>query len=95
MPYDQLDGGDPLAAARGEHVAFVVLKRYNTEDPRVVPFITALARNGRRIAEFSPYRDRAGARPEPFLHNTDARIVASLERPGPVVEIWQIDGPGS
>jgi len=95
MPYDQLDGGDPLAAARAEHVAFVVLKRYNTEDPRVVSFITALARNGRRIAEFSPYRDRAGARPEPFLHNTDARIVASLERPGPVVEIWQIDGPGS
>jgi hypothetical protein len=95
MPYDQLDGGDPLAAARAEHVAFVVLKRYNTEDPRVVPFITALARHGRRIAEFSPYRDRAGARPEPFLHNTDARIEASLERPGPVVEIWQIDGPGS
>jgi uncharacterized membrane protein len=95
MPYDQLDGGDPLAAARAERVAFVVLKRYNTEDPRVVPFITALARSGRRIAEFSPYRDRAGGRPEPFLHNTDARIEASLERPGPVVEIWQIDGPGS
>jgi hypothetical protein len=95
MPYDQLDGGNPLAAARREHVAFVVLKRYNTEDPRVVPFITALAREGRRLAAFSPYRDRSGARPEPFLHNTDARIDPSLERPGPVVEIWQIDGPGS
>ena len=95
MPYDQLDGGNPLTAARREHVAFVVLKRYNIEDPRVVPFITALAREGRRMAVFSPYRERSGARPEPFLHNTDARIEPSLERPGPVVEIWQIDGPGS
>jgi hypothetical protein len=31
----------------------------------------------------------------PFLHNSDARISGALERPGPVVEIWQIDGPGS
>ena len=84
LPYDQLDGGNPLAAARREHVAFVVLKRYNTEDPRVVPFITALAREGRRMAVFSPYRERSGARPEPFLHNTDARIdrVARATRSG-------------
>ena len=76
---------------RREHVAFVVLKRYNTVDPVALPFIQALAREGRRIAVFSPYRDTSGTRPEPFLHNTDARIDASLERPGPVVEIWQVD----
>jgi Dolichyl-phosphate-mannose-protein mannosyltransferase len=99
LPYDQLDGKDPLKAARAEHVAFVVLKRYNDSDPATFPFLTALAREARRIAVFSPYRDalvagEAGAPPEPFLHNTDARIVGALERPGPVVEIWQLDVPG-
>ncbi len=70
MPYDQLDGGNPLTAARREHVAFVVLKRYNIEDPRAVPFITALAREGRRMAVFSPYRERSGgaARAFPAQH---------------------------
>jgi hypothetical protein len=77
-------------------VAFVVLKRYNTPDPATLPFLTALAREGRQIAVFTPFRDGLGdARPEPFLHNTDARIDAALERAGPVVEIWQIDGSGS
>jgi hypothetical protein len=99
VPYEQLDGTDPLAPLRAEHVAFVVLKRYNRSDPATLPFLAALAREGRRIAVFSPYRGNAGAanapamdegRPEPFLHNTDARIVPSLERPGPIVEIWQI-----
>lgn len=96
---DQLGGSDPLAALRREHVAFVVLKRYNDPDPATLPFLAALAREGRQIAVFSPYRaaggSESGRRAEPFLHNTDARIVAALERPGPVVEIWQIDGPGS
>jgi 4-amino-4-deoxy-L-arabinose transferase-like glycosyltransferase len=100
LPYEQLGGTDPLRAARAEHVAFVVLKRYNESDPATLPFLTALAREGRRLAVFSPYRDtlaarKAGKRPEPFLHNTDARIDASLERPGPAVEIWQLDGSGS
>jgi hypothetical protein len=95
LPYDQLDGTDPLQAVRAEHVAFVVLKRYNRSDPTTLPFLAALAREGRRIAVFSPYRESAGAavspmQPEPFLHNTDTRIVAELERPGPIVEIWQI-----
>jgi hypothetical protein len=100
LPYEELDGADSLRAARAEHVAFVVVKRYNESDPATLPFLTALAREGRRIAVFSPYRDapaarEAAARPEPFLHNTDARIDPSLERPGPIVEIWQLDGPRS
>lgn len=99
LPQDQLDGSDPLAAARREHVAFVVLKRYNDGAPETMPFLAALAREGRRIAVFSPYvnTDAGTGAPqaEPFLHNTDARIAAALERPGPVVEIWQIDGPGT
>ena len=99
LPQDQLDGNDPLAAARREHVAFVVLKRYNDGAPETMPFLAALAREGRRLAVFSPYvnTDTGTGAPqaEPFLHNTDARISAALERPGPVVEIWQIDGPGT
>ena len=94
MPVAQLGGNDPLAALEREHVAFVVLKRYNRPDPATLPFIAALAREGRRIAVFSPYRDTINSdrRAEPFLHNTDARIDVALERPGPVVEIWQLAG---
>jgi hypothetical protein len=99
LPQDQLGGSDPIATIRREHVAFVVLKRYNEEAPATMSFLAALARDGRRIAVFSPYSspdNNSGAlQAEPFLHNTDARITAALERPGPVVEIWQIDGPGS
>jgi len=99
LPAEQLSGSDPLAAARREHVAFVVLKRYNDEAPATMPFLAALAREGRRLAVFSPYagagRGSGTPQAEPFLHNTDARITAALERPGPVVEIWQLNGPGS
>jgi hypothetical protein len=98
LPYEQLSG-DPLAALRREHVAFVVLKRYNDEAPATMTLLTALAGKGRRIAVFTPYSQAGGAngtpRAEPFLHNSDARMTGALERPGPVVEIWQIDGPGS
>jgi len=96
LPAEQLSGSDPLAAARREHVAFVVLKRYNDEAPATMPFLAALAREGRRLAVFSPYagagRGSGTPQAEPFLHNTDARITAALERPGPVVEIWQLTG---
>ena len=99
LPAEQLSGNDPLAAVRREHVAFVVLKRYNDEAPATMPFLAALAREGRRLAVFSPYagagRGSGTPQAEPFLHNTDARITAALERPGPIVEIWQIDGFGS
>lgn len=80
-------------------VAFVVLKRYNNGDPELMPLLTALSREGRRMAAFSPYRSDANEypqeRPEPFLHNTDARIDGALARPGPTVEIWQLHDPGS
>jgi hypothetical protein len=99
LPYELLRGDDPLAALRQEHVAFVVLKRYNDAAPATMTLLTALAGKGRRLAVFSPYSHAGGAdgtpRAEPFLHNSDARITGALERPGPVVEIWQIDGPGS
>lgn len=94
VPYDAVGASGDLSRLRDEHVAFVVLKRYNGDDPNTLPLFAALTREGRRVAVFTPYRSDAGrtdgSRPEPFLHNTDARIDAALERPGPVVEIWQI-----
>jgi hypothetical protein len=99
LPAEQLGGGDAMDVLRREHVAFVVLKRYNASDPATLPFLAALAREGRRIAVFSPYRNAVepadNPQAVPFLHNTDARIDEALERPGPVVEIWQINGPRS
>jgi len=95
MPPEELNPG----SLQRENVAFLVLKRYNDGAPATMSLLAALAGKGRRIAVFSPYSHSAGAdgtpQAEPFLHNSDARITAALERPGPVVEIWQIDGPGS
>ncbi len=80
-------------------MAYVVIKRYNKPDPETLPFLTALAREGRRIAAFSPYRpgvsEAERARIDPFLHNTDTRIDDALERPGPPLEIWQLNAPGT
>jgi hypothetical protein len=62
-------------------------------------FLTALAREGRQVAVFSPFRpgvsEAERTRIDPFLHNTDARIDAALERPGPTLEIWQLESIGS
>jgi hypothetical protein len=87
---------DGLARLRGLGVAFVVFKRYNNADPDSLPFLTSLAREGRLVAVFSPYRpgvtEAEQARIAPFLHNTDTRIDAALERPGPPLEIWELSG---
>jgi DNA-binding transcriptional regulator YdaS (Cro superfamily) len=95
---EQVGRPDGLALLRRLGVAFVVFKRYNEPDPDSLPFLTTLAREGRRIAAFSPYRpgvtDAEQARIDPFLHNTDTRIDDALERPGPPLEIWQLDDPG-
>ena len=91
-------GAAGLEPLRRLGVTYVLIKRYNKPDPETLPFLAVLAREGRRIAQFSPYRpglsDAEQARVDPFLHNTDARIDAALERPGPAVEIWQLEGPG-
>jgi hypothetical protein len=98
---DPADLGGPggLEPLRRLGVAYVLIKRYNRSDPETLPFLTALSREGRRIAAFSPYRPGVGAaeqaRIDPFLHNTDARIDDALARPGPLLEIWQLNAPGT
>jgi Dolichyl-phosphate-mannose-protein mannosyltransferase len=98
VDYEELGGAHGLTALRRLGVTYVVVKRYNSPDPETQPFLASLAREGRRLAMISPYRaDISGeqaAAIEPFLHNTDARVHPALERPGPALEIWQIDASG-
>ena len=86
----ELGGSQGIAALRRLGVEYVLIKRYNNPDPETLPFLTVLAREGRQLAQFSPYRAGDQARADPFLHNTDARIDDDLERPGPPLEIWHI-----
>jgi hypothetical protein len=95
----ELGSGSALAPLRRRGVTYVVLKRYNTADAEMSELVAELARHGRLLATFSPYRPEIPeverARIAPFLHNTDTRIDDALERPGPPLEIWQLDGSDS
>ena len=95
----QLGGPEGLATLKQLGVTYIVLKRYNAVDPELRPLLAELSRRGRLVAEFTPFRAGLSAaelaRVEPFLHNTDTRIDDALERPGPPLEIWQLDGPDS
>jgi hypothetical protein len=75
-------------------VQYVVLKRYNAEDPAAVPLRARLMAAATRVAIVSPYRagtsDADRARVAPFLHNTDTPWHPALERPGPGLEIWKL-----
>jgi hypothetical protein len=97
LEYPTLHGS--LEPLRRLSVTYIVVKRYNTEDPATARFLSTLVREGRQIAAFSPYRSGVtGAEQalvEPFLHNTDSTISDALERPGPPLEIWHIDGSGT
>jgi hypothetical protein len=78
-------------------VKYVVLKQTNVPNPSLGPLEEALRREARRIAEFTPYRSTAGpaerAAVPPFMHNTAATIHPVLERPGPIIEVWELGGP--
>lgn len=86
------DGSLAPIAALG--VDYVVLKRYNTENPALGPLESALRQHATLVTTVSPYRADASveerAATAPFLHNTAARIQPALERPGPIVDVWQI-----
>lgn len=95
----ELGRGSSLEPLRRLGVTYVVLKRYNTGDPEMTDLVAELARHARLLATFTPYRPEVPeverARIAPFLHNTDTRIDDALERPGPPLEIWQLDGSDS
>ena len=64
LPVEQLSA-DPLGALRREHVAFVVLKRYNDGDPATLPFLSALAREGPAYSRVFTVPERRGAGQRP------------------------------
>ena len=92
--YAELGGGRALARFRELGVTWVLVKRYNKPAPESVPLLEALETGAQLQATFSPYRPGivpgAPGTPEPFLHNTDARVSPALERPGPVIEVWRL-----
>ena len=74
-------------------VKYVILKRPlgGGEEAQVA---AVLAQEGSIVATWQPYRthlpEAERRRIEPFLHNTDARVHDGLERPGPILELWQL-----
>jgi hypothetical protein len=86
--------GEGLDELRRLGVRYVVLKQSNVRNPSVAGLEQALERDARRIAVFTPYRSEAApeerASVPPFMHNTAARLHPALERPGPIVEIWEL-----
>jgi hypothetical protein len=85
---------DDLGPARALGIEYVVLKRFDVDDPALARLSAALGRSAHVVARFSPYRQDAtdaGAAVPPFIHNTDVRIERALERPGPIVEVWRVD----
>jgi hypothetical protein len=94
VSYGELGGSDGLEALKRAHVDYVVLKRYNVEDPAVTPLRSLLQQRARLVATFSPYRPEADARTRavvpPFQHNTDTPYHVALARPGPGIEVWEL-----
>jgi hypothetical protein len=90
-----LGGAAGLGPLHRLGVQYVVLKGYNALSPAARPLADALARDGRQVAVFTPFVPAAGSaglvNVEPFLHNSDARMDPALVRPGPLIEVWQID----
>jgi hypothetical protein len=87
-------GADPIGGLKARGVHYVVLKRFERDDPAVAPLSGALRSQARLMATISPYRDEipADAPPvAPFLHNTDAIVDPRLARPGPIVDVYRIE----
>jgi hypothetical protein len=88
-----------LGPLRQLGVEYVILNQGNEPNPALQPLLAALAREGRRMAVFQPYKpgvppaERAAI--APFMHNTAATIHPGLERPGPTVEVWDVSRRGA
>jgi hypothetical protein len=89
-----------LAPLRRAGIEFVLLNHASTAGQDLHELEAALAREGKRLATFSPHRadatmaERAGA--PPFLHQTVGGVHRTLERPGPAIEIWVVaEKPGA
>jgi hypothetical protein len=93
---DAFAGTAGLRPLRELRVAYVAVSRYNDGTSAFRALDAALHREAHLLATFSPYRAEVGpsrrAAIAPFFHNTADRIDPALDRPGPIVEVWRIDG---
>jgi len=84
-----------IAPLRALGIEYVILKKNNVANPALAELEMALEREGRRLATFTPYKAAATAAERsgvpPYLHNTAARIDPALERPGPGLEVWELN----
>jgi len=84
-----------IAPLRALGIEYVILKKNNVANPALAELEMALEREGRRLATFTPYKAGATAAERsgvpPYLHNTAARIDPALERPGPGLEVWELN----
>jgi hypothetical protein len=84
----------PLDVLRAKGIDYVVLKRFDAPDPAVAPLAGALERGARKLTTISPFVDRAPTDPPPaapFVHNADATVSRHLRRPGPIIDIYQLE----
>jgi hypothetical protein len=90
----EFSSGAGLEPLRRRGISYVIIKKSNEANPEIGELEAALGREGRRLAEFTPYRPgttvEERARVPPFLHNTAAVIHNELERPGPIIEVWAL-----
>jgi hypothetical protein len=94
VTHAEFDRARSLAPLRRLSVAYVIRKQDNGSESARAAFDAALEREGRLLAVFSPHAPSIGTEERrmvaPFLHNTDATIDTRLERPGPIIEIWNV-----
>jgi hypothetical protein len=88
MSYAALQSG--LEPFRERGVAAVVLRIPPiSPPPEVRDFFSRVRGEGNLLAAFSPFRGEGGT---PYLDNEDWPPSPSLERKGPLIEIWSLEG---
>jgi hypothetical protein len=95
----EFSSGEGLAPLRRAGIEYVALTRGSATEPGLQELHAALAREGTRVAAFSPYRIGTSmavqAAAPPFLHRAVGAVHRALERPGPTTEIWSVgEKPG-
>jgi hypothetical protein len=93
VPYGDFAGERAAATFERLRADAVVVKRYPVDDPATEALRAALGRQARLIQRVSPYASGEALPPdpvEPFEHNADMPLDRSLERPGPIVEVWTL-----
>jgi hypothetical protein len=82
-----------LAPVTERNIRYVVLNQARGTNPAFRDLELALDAGATLVGRFVPWgnaENEKEERPEPFLHNTDRTFDERLERPGPVVELWEV-----